>query len=107
MENSNPSENVWIIIIIYLLTFFIGTIGNLMVIFVIMLNKKLKTVTNMHLLNLAIADLLYLQIIPFAVITLIKTEWVFNNLLCKVYWMLNAINQFTSVFLVVLLAFDR
>ena len=79
------SEYTWhlIQIIFYILTYSIGTIGNLLVILVILLNRKLKTVTNMYLLHLAITDVIYLQSIPFSVITLIKQQWIFNFVFCK------------------------
>ena len=94
-------------ILFYVLTFIIGIIGNLLVIFVILMNRKLKTVTNMYLLHLAITDFIYLLSIPFAIVALVKHKWVFNLLLCKVFWLFNGIHQFTSIFIVTVLAFDR
>jgi hypothetical protein len=94
-------------IIFNILTYSIGTIGNLLVILVILLNRKLKTVTNMYLLHLAITDVIYLQSIPFSVITLIKQQWIFNFVFCKLFWTFTGINQFTSIFITIFLAFDR
>ena len=91
----------------YLLIYFIGTIGNLLVIYVILVNRKLKTVTNFYLLNLALADLMYLQVIPFSITTMMKQKWVFNRLICKLFWTCTGINQFTGVFILTVLAFDR
>ena len=93
-------------IFFYLFSYFIGVIGNVLVI-IIILNRNFKTVAKYYVLNLAIIDLLYLQIIPFAIITLIFRKWIFGIVLCKIYWLLVGINQFTSVFLIVALAFDR
>jgi hypothetical protein len=103
------SEYTWysIQIISNILTYSIGTIGNLLVIFVILMNRKVKTVTNMYLLHLAITDVIYLQSIPFSVITLIKQQWIFNFVFCKIFWTFTGINQFTSIFIIVVLAFDR
>ena len=103
------SEYTWkyIQIVFYALTFVIGIIGNFLVIFVIMMNSKLKTVTNMYLLQLAITDVVYLLQLPFAIVTLIKQQWVFKYFFCKLFWLSNGINQITSIFIVIVLAFDR
>lgn len=103
------SEYVWqyVQVVFYVLTFIIGIIGNLLVIFVIMMNTKLKTVTNMYLFHLAITDVVYLFSIPFTIITIVKQQWVFKFFFCKIFWISNGINQFTSIFVVIVLAFDR
>ena len=73
-------------IVCYLLAFVAGTVGNILVIIVIATNKNLHTATNVFLLNLSVADLLYLQSIPFAIVTLVKQKWIFGVLMCKSYW---------------------
>jgi hypothetical protein len=105
----SASEYTWLYIqiVFYALTFIIGIIGNFLVIFVIMMNSKLKTVTNMYLLQLAITDVVFLLQLPFAIVTLLKQKWVFNFFFCKLFWLSNGINQFTSIFVVIVLAFDR
>ncbi len=45
------------LIIAYMLILFIGVIGNLMVILVVSLRPQMRTVTNMFIMNLAVADL--------------------------------------------------
>ena len=94
-------------IIFHLTAYVAGTIGNFLVIFVVILNRELQTTINIYLLNLALTDLIFLQSIPFAVITLIKQNWVFNSFICKTYWIFTGINSYTSVFLISVLAFDR
>lgn len=94
-------------IIFYVFIYTIGTIGNLLVIYVILVNRKLKTVTNMYLLNLAIADIIYLQGLPFSMVTLAKRKWIFKLSLCKIFWTMTGVNQFTGIFILTVLAFDR
>jgi hypothetical protein len=59
MDTISKYENIWkfIQIISYSLTFIFGSIGNILVIFIIASNKKLRSSMNIFLLNLAITDL--------------------------------------------------
>ena len=116
LVNENlEDQKLWLYfqLISYILIFIIGIVGNAFVIIVIITNKKLKTVTNVHtntniyLLNLAIADFIYLFSTPFAIITLIKESWTFSKVICSFYWIISSINFNQSAYLVVLLSFDR
>ena len=108
-STNNNSEYEWDLIknILYLLIFSIGTIGNLIVIFTIFMNKKLRSTTHIYLLNLSIADFVYLLSIPLTVVTSIKQQWIFGTYFCKMFWSFNGINQFASVALVSALSIDR
>lgn len=92
---------------IYIVIWLIGSIGGLLVIYVILFNNKLKTITNTFLLNLAIADLIFLQGIPFYLTSLINKQWIFSLFMCKLFWTFTGVNQFTAIFILTLLAFDR
>ena len=48
----------------YGLVTLVGLIGNILVIYVILRNQKMRTVTNILLLNLALADLSFVLIVP-------------------------------------------
>lgn len=97
----------YIEIIIYIITYIFGTIGNLFVIVVILRYNVLQVSTNIYLFNLSLVDLLYIQNIPFNLITIIKCEWIFNLIICKLNWLLTSINQYTQVYLLILLGLDR
>ncbi|KAL7856493.1 hypothetical protein SRHO_G00153920, partial [Serrasalmus rhombeus] len=47
-----------IFILAYILIFFLCMVGNLLVCFIVLKNKQMRTVTNIFILNLAISDLL-------------------------------------------------
>ncbi len=49
-----------IIVCLYVLICIVGSVGNGLVIFVVLRYTKMKTVTNMYILNLAVADLCFL-----------------------------------------------
>lgn len=85
----------------------IGVLGNLLVIYVVLNYGRLKTVTNTYLLHLALSDLVFLSGIPFFVSSLMTRAWIFGAFVCKLFFLTQGVNQFTSVIILALLAFDR
>ncbi|CAF1097239.1 unnamed protein product [Rotaria magnacalcarata] len=74
----------WIFIILYVIVFIVGTIGNLLVIIVIQRNRSMRTVTNIFIMNLAAADLLVLVFcLPATAIQDVTKTWFFGLVLCK------------------------
>jgi len=67
----------------------IGILGDTLVIYVI--NKKVQTVTNMYIVNLAIADECFLIGIPFLVTTINLHSRIFDNIICKIYMITTSI----------------
>jgi 7 transmembrane receptor (rhodopsin family) len=63
----------------------IGVTGNALVIYVIAMSPRMRSsVTTLLLLNLAIADLLFLFItVPFTAYKFYSSEWSFGNLACQ------------------------
>ena len=63
----------------------VGTVGNGLVAYVIISNKKMQTSTNLLLLNLAFADISLLLIcVPFTAIKYAAEDWPFGNIFCKI-----------------------
>ncbi|KAB7493890.1 Somatostatin receptor type 5 [Armadillidium nasatum] len=91
----------------YGLIFLCGVGGNTLVIYVVANHSKMKTVTNLYILNLAIADLLYLMGLPFLIVTSHVGNWVFGNFMCKMYMVVTSLNQFTSSFFLSIMSADR
>lgn len=96
-----------IIITLYGLICLIGLVGNGLVIYVVLRYHRLKTVTNIYILNLSIADGLFLVVLPMLITTAIVRVWVFGSAMCKLYFMLTCINSFTSAFTLTVMAIDR
>ena len=67
----------------------------------------MQTVTNMYILNLAIADECFLVGIPFLIATMVKENWIFGNVMCKMYMTTTSINQFTSSIFLTVMSADR
>lgn len=93
--------------VLYALVCIVGLLGNTLVIYVVIRFSKMQTVTNMYIVNLAIADEFFLIGIPFLIVTMYKQEWIFGNTMCKVYMISTSINQFTSSIFLLIMSADR
>ena len=84
-----------------------GIVGNCCVIVVIVRYAKTKTVTNLYIANLAVADLCFLVGLPFLVVTSILERWVFGDVVCRLFFVSTSINWFASVFILTVMSVDR
>lgn len=64
--------------------FIIGFFGNAIVILVIFKFTRTETVTDIYILNLAMADLMFTTGLIFLITTMFVEHWIFGNLMCKV-----------------------
>ena len=85
----------------------VGFVGNGLVIFVVLRYAKMKTVTNMYILNLAVADICFLVGVPFLLTTALLKHWIFGPVICKLFYISTSINWFTSVFTLTVMSADR
>ncbi|KAM9839535.1 C-C chemokine receptor type 9-like [Aulostomus maculatus] len=92
---------------LFWIIFLLGAFGNLMVVCIyITVRNRLKTMTDVYLLNLAVADLLFLCTLPFWAGDAIK-GWQFGVNLCKMVSAVYKINFFSSMFLLTCISVDR
>ncbi|XP_069015484.1 C-C chemokine receptor type 9-like [Embiotoca jacksoni] len=90
----------WIIVLL-------GGMGNLLVVWIYTtVRSRLKTMTDVYLLNLAVADLLFLCTLPFWAIDA-TNGWDFGVYLCKMVSAVYKINFFSSMFLLTCISVDR
>ncbi|XP_053430291.1 LOW QUALITY PROTEIN: somatostatin receptor type 4 [Nycticebus coucang] len=92
---------------VYALVCLVGLVGNALVIFVILRYAKMKTATNIYLLNLAIADELFMLSVPFVASSAALRHWPFGSVLCRAVLSVDGLNMFTSVFCLTVLSVDR
>nr|XP_012599032.1 somatostatin receptor type 5 [Microcebus murinus] len=93
--------------VLYLLVCAVGLGGNSLVIYVVLRHAKMKTVTNIYILNLAVADVLLLLGLPFLATQNAASFWPFGPFLCRLVMTLDGVNQFTSVFCLTVMSVDR
>ncbi|KAI7801679.1 melanin-concentrating hormone receptor 1 [Triplophysa rosa] len=85
----------------------VGTLANSLVIYAVASCKK-KMVSDIYVLNLAIADLLFLLVMPFNIHQLVlDMQWVFGHFMCKAVVVVDVSSQFTTVGIVTVLCIDR
>ncbi|XP_019725233.1 melanin concentrating hormone receptor 2b [Hippocampus comes] len=85
----------------------VGVLANGLVIYAVAACKK-KMVSDIYVLNLAIADMLFLLVMPFNIHQLVRDrQWVFGNFMCKAVVVVDVSNQFTTVGIVTVLCIDR
>lgn len=94
-------------IVLYTLTVVLGITGNSIVIWVAGFKLKAK-VTNVWLVNLAVADLIFCFTRVFSLIKkLFFDHWPFGIFLCKFNGFFKYANMFCSVFLLAVISLDR
>nr|ASC55414.1 CCR9b [Epinephelus coioides] len=92
---------------LFWIIFILGAVGNLLVVWIYTtVRNRLKTMTDVYLLNLAVADLLFLCMLPFWAVDAIK-GWDFGISLCKMVSAVYKINFFSSMFLLTCISVDR
>lgn len=70
---------------LYAIIFLLAVIGNSLVILTLVQNKRMRTITNVFLLNLAISDLfLGVLCMPFTLVGTLKRDFVFGEFMCKI-----------------------
>jgi len=86
----------------------LGFIGNVLVISVVLSNSRMRNTTNALIINLAIADLLFIVIcVPFTAVSFATSLWPFGSLWCKTYNYAINVTAYVSVYTLVLMALDR
>ncbi|XP_033852521.3 neuropeptide FF receptor 2 [Acipenser ruthenus] len=95
-------------IVSYLFIFLLCMVGNALVCLIVMKNKRMRTVTNLFILNLAISDLLVgIFCIPTTLVDNLITGWPYGNVVCKLSGLVQGTSVSASVFTLVAIAVDR
>lgn len=95
------------VVIGYVIVFFLGLMGNSLVMFVVCTMKKHRTSTDMYLMQLAIADLLFSLTLPFWAIYINESNWVFGTSMCKLLSGVHEVAFYSCVFLLACISIDR
>lgn len=93
--------------LIYIIVCIIGLGGNTLVIHIVLHYSKIESVTNIYILNLAIADELFMLGLPFLAVQNTLQSWPFGSFMCRLVMTVDSINQFTSIFCLTVMSIDR
>ncbi|KAM3910908.1 type-2 angiotensin II receptor [Leptodactylus fuscus] len=107
-NNTIPNYQLDLLPAFYSFIFIFGFIGNSLVISVLCSQGDMKTVASIYILNLAIADLLFLMTLPFwATYYSFGLDWKFGTTMCKISSSLLTLNIFASIFFISCMSVDR
>ncbi|GAA6231495.1 G-protein coupled receptor 1 [Lates japonicus] len=94
-------------VVIYIISFVLGLIGNGTVIWVTAFKSK-KTVNSVWLLNLAMADFVFVLFLPFYIDYILRDfHWDFGVAMCKINSFVSVMNMYASVLFLTVLSIDR
>ncbi|XP_005076025.1 C-C chemokine receptor type 7 [Mesocricetus auratus] len=96
----------WFLPLMYSVICFVGLMGNGLVVLTYIYFKRLKTMTDTYLLNLAVADILFLLILPFWAYSAAKS-WIFGAYLCKCIFGIYKVSFFSGMLLLLCISIDR
>ncbi|NWI18859.1 CCKAR protein, partial [Crypturellus soui] len=95
-------------ILLYALIFLLSVLGNILVITVLIRNKRMRTVTNTFLLSLAVSDLmLCLFCMPFTLIPNLLKDFIFGSAVCKTATYFMGVSVSVSTFNLVAISLER
>ncbi|XP_047674726.1 galanin receptor type 1b isoform X2 [Tachysurus fulvidraco] len=109
-DNEPLSPEVVIVPVIFGCIFFLGIVGNSLVMVVIgrIKSRRSRSTTNIFILNLSIADLSFLLFcVPFQATIYSLPEWVFGAFLCKFVHYVFTLSMLVSIFTLVAMSVDR
>ncbi|XP_036321871.1 uncharacterized protein LOC118735937 [Rhagoletis pomonella] len=97
-----------IFITLYTLVFCCCFFGNLLVILVVTLSRRLRSITNFFLANLALADFCVgLFCVMQNLSIYLIDSWVFGEFLCHMYQFVHSLSYTASIFILVVICVER
>ena len=106
-KTSSPVLTILLTIVALLMSLF-TIIGNLLVIFAFIFEKKLQKYSNYFILNLSIADLLIgILIAAYLALNMYSISGTFKDLACTLWLILDYVGGSASVLCIVVISLDR
>ncbi|XP_022086364.1 prokineticin receptor 2-like [Acanthaster planci] len=92
----------------FILTIVISGVGDSLLVFIILFHKRLRTVTNLMIANLAVSDaLMALLSAPFTLHYYMTDNWAFGSVMCRFVGTVKNASLFVSVNTLLVIAVDR
>ncbi|XP_060521236.1 trissin receptor-like [Cylas formicarius] len=97
-----------IFISLYSIVFALCFFGNLLVILVVTMSRRLRSITNFFLANLAVADFCVAIFCVYQNLFIyIVDNWLLGNFLCKMYMFIQSLSNTASIFILVVICTER
>lgn len=85
-----------------------GLLGNALVVLVVLSNQNMRSTTNLLIINLAMADLLFVVFcVPFTGSDYVLDEWPYGDVWCRIVQYLIVVTAHASIYTLVLMSLDR
>ncbi|XP_071598565.1 C-C chemokine receptor type 6 [Heliangelus exortis] len=91
----------------YSLICVVGLVGNIFVVMTFALYERTKSMTDVYLFNMAIADILFVLTLPLWAVYYAAEEWIFGDFICKMSKGIYAINFSCGMLLLAFISVDR
>ncbi|XP_060116708.1 urotensin-2 receptor-like [Heteronotia binoei] len=85
----------------------VGMAGNIYTLAVVHLSMRPTSSMSVYIINLALADLLYLSTIPFVVSTYVLKDWYFGDVGCRILFSLDLLTMHASIFILLVMSTER
>ncbi|XP_032513055.2 tachykinin-like peptides receptor 99D isoform X1 [Danaus plexippus] len=86
----------------------VATVGNLVVIWIVLANKRMRSVTNYFLVNLSVADAMVSTLnVTFNFTYMLYSDWPFGHFYCKFCQFIAVLSISASVFTLMAISVDR
>ncbi|XP_051523386.1 galanin receptor 2a [Myxocyprinus asiaticus] len=107
--SSNWKVESVIISVIFSVIFLVGTVGNCLVLAVLVRNGQMNTkTTNLFILNLGLADLCFIVFcVPLQATIYTMDEWVFEPFVCRAVHFIIYLTMYASIFTLAAVSLDR
>ncbi|XP_049296009.1 neuropeptide SIFamide receptor-like isoform X2 [Anopheles funestus] len=108
MDYIYPSTGEWILIASHTVVFLMGLVGNALVCIAVYTNHTMRTVTNIFIVNLAVADFfVILFCLPPTVVWDVTETWFMGKAMCKVVIYFQTVSVTVSVLTLTFISIDR
>lgn len=103
-QHVQPNAGEWILVVIFIILFIVGLVGNFLVCYAVIKNSQMRTVTNLFIMNLAIADFMVILIcLPSSLLVDVSETWFFGEVMCKIFLYLQVSHSFWFLWIFVVL----
>ncbi|KAK2164670.1 hypothetical protein NP493_1404g00023 [Ridgeia piscesae] len=97
-----------VLIALYGFTFLLGTVGNVLVIYIFARCRHMRTVTNSFLVNLAVCDLMVVFVcMPFSVAVEIYQNWIYGDVMCRLVNFSQGLSVSASILTLTVISAER